>query len=75
MILVTTGGLESDYNASGSHGFTVSEVLAPFKATAHMTQMNYLPEIVIYAAKLQDQADLAKQLDGVVAQIEALTKK
>lgn len=73
-ILVTTGGIEAEYSSTGLHGFSVSEVLTPFKATAHMTKMNYLPEIVIYAAKLQDETALANQLDDVCAKIAALTK-
>lgn len=73
-ILTTTGGLESEYKAGGDHGFTVSEVLTPFKATANITKMNYLPEIVIYAAKLQSDADLQGQLDKVVEQIQGLTQ-
>lgn len=74
LILTTTGGLESEYKPGGDHGFTVSEVLTPFKATAHITKMNYLPEIVIYAAKLQDEKELDAQLENVGAQIELLTK-
>jgi len=73
-ILTTTGGLESEYKAGGDHGFTVSDVLTPFKATANITKMNYLPEIVIYAAKLQSETDLQGQLDKVVEQIHGLTK-
>lgn len=74
LVLTTTGGLESEYKTGGDHGFSVSEVLTPFKATAHITKMNYLPEIVIYAAKLQDEADLQKQLEDVCDQISKLTK-
>ena len=74
LILTTTGGLESEYKAGGDHGFSVSDVLTPFKATANITKMNYLPEIVIYAAKLQDQVELQKQLDDVCDQISKLTK-
>lgn len=73
-ILTTTGGLESEYQKDGDHGFTISEVLTPFKATAHITRMNYLPEIVIYAAKLQDESELQNQLATVCAQIAELTK-
>ena len=74
LILTTTGGLESEYRKDGDHGFTVSEVLTPFKATAHITKMNYLPEIVIYAAKLQNETDLQNQLTQVCDQIAELTK-
>ena len=74
LILTTTGGLESEYHKDGDHGFTVSEVLTPFKATAHITKMNYLPEIVIYAAKLQDESELQNQLADVCKQIADLTR-
>lgn len=73
-IITTTGGLESEYKPGGDHGFSVSEVLTPFKATANITKMTYLPEIVIYAAKLQAEAALEIELVEVVSKIQALTK-
>jgi glutathione-regulated potassium-efflux system ancillary protein KefG len=73
-VLTTTGGLESEYKPGGDHGFSITEVLTPFKATANITKMNYLPEIVIYAAKLQAEDELEIQLVDVVSKIEALTK-
>ncbi len=74
IVLTTTGGVESEYNASGEHGFDVSTVLTPYKSTASFTKMKYLPELVIYAANFLPQAELENEIARIVSEVEKLTK-
>ena len=72
-VLTTTGGIEELYSSKGEHGFSLSEILAPYKAIASFTKMNYLPELVIYAANFLKAEELESQIIQVCDQIKELT--
>lgn len=74
LVLTTTGGEKSEYNAVGEHGFTMSEILTPYKSLTKYTKMNYLPELVIYAANFLSVEELESQTSTIVEKIRALTK-
>lgn len=46
--VITTGGGQANYCATGKNNFTVLELLAPFKQTAKICNMNYLPPFVVH---------------------------
>ena len=48
-LLVTTGGAEVTYNADSDHGFTMDELVTPFKAIARYTKMVWVDPVIIYA--------------------------
>ena len=48
MIVTSVGGTKSDYRHGDLLNITMDEVLSPFKAFAHLTEMNYLPPYVTY---------------------------
>lgn len=72
-VLTTTGGIEELYSAKGEHGFSLSEILTPYKAIASFTKMNYLPELAIYAANFLKPEELESQITQVCDQIKSIT--
>jgi glutathione-regulated potassium-efflux system ancillary protein KefG len=60
--VVTAGGPEMTYSKEGWHGHTLSEFLLPFKQTAILCNMQYLPPYAIYGThrladpQIQEQA-------------------
>lgn len=45
---ITTGGQRQAYCAQGYNQHSISEFLVPFKQTANLCKMNYLPPFVLY---------------------------
>ncbi len=55
--VVTTGGAERAYSASGHNKFTMPELLRPFEATANLCGMIYEPPLVLHNANhVSDEA-------------------
>ncbi|MGA0236334.1 MAG: NAD(P)H-dependent oxidoreductase [Alphaproteobacteria bacterium] len=48
--VITTGGVESAYSASGHNKFTMTELLRPFEATANLCGMSYEPPLILHNA-------------------------
>lgn len=46
--VITTGGSEENYCATGRDRFTISELLEPFNQTTQVCKMNYLPPFVVH---------------------------
>jgi len=46
--VITTGGKQENYCATGRDRFTIPDLLEPFNQTAKVCQMNYLPPFVIH---------------------------
>lgn len=63
-LLITTGGAEVTYSADSDHGFTMDELVAPFKAIARFTKMVWLDPVIVYAvaAPLDEQIANAREL-------------
>ncbi len=74
LVLTTTGGIESEYGDLGEHGYPLTEVLTPYKSTASFTKMNYLPELVIYAANFLPENELQAEFSRISAEVAKLTK-
>lgn len=63
--VVSTGAPADAYQAGGSTGYTVSELLKPLQATAGLIGMTFLPPFVEHgagAASVQQVADSARRL-------------
>lgn len=73
VVLTTTGGIEDLYASGGEHGYAISEILTPYKSLASFTKMNYLPELVIYAANFMPAEELDSEVNRIYAEIEKLT--
>ncbi|MFB6421745.1 MAG: glutathione-regulated potassium-efflux system ancillary protein KefG [Candidatus Malihini olakiniferum] len=49
--VITTGEAEESYHPQGSNRFGMEEVLRPFRMTAAMSRMHWLPPMIIYWAR------------------------
>lgn len=58
--VITTGGGQQHYCATGKNNYTVLELLAPFKQTAKICNMNYLPPFVIHGTHKITSDELKK---------------
>ncbi len=56
--VISTGGNKEVYTKEGSNHFTIIEFLAPFKQTANLCRMEYLPPFVIYNANRLSSSEL-----------------
>jgi len=50
MTIISTGGNKEVYSKEGRNHFTINEFLAPFKQSANLCLMEYLPPYVIYGS-------------------------
>ncbi len=48
MSVITTGGRQEVYCAEGRNHFTVNEFLVPYRQSANLCHMDYLPPFVVY---------------------------
>jgi glutathione-regulated potassium-efflux system ancillary protein KefG len=50
MSVVTTGGRREVYSAQGRNHFTMNEFLVPYRQSANLCRMDYLPPFVVHGA-------------------------
>lgn len=60
MTAITTGGRLEAYREGGYNNFTINQLLAPFKQTAHLCHMQYLPPFIVYGTHILNNADIQK---------------
>ncbi len=66
--VISIGALEANYQRSGGHRFTITELLRPFEATAHLCGLRYHQPFTVQAGNgltpqaLQDKAQGYRQL-------------
>lgn len=56
--VISTGGRKEVYSASGSNHFTINQFLAPFKQSANLCRMKYLPPFVVHGSHMIEEKDL-----------------
>ena len=56
--VVTAGGSRESYTPEGHHGHTIHEFLLPFRQTAYLCNMIYLPPFVIHGTHRLENKDL-----------------
>ncbi len=57
---ITTGGRREVYQEGNLNNFTIPQFLAPFRQTAHMCNMIYMPPFVVHGTHLFSDADINK---------------
>lgn len=57
---ITAGGRLEAYESGGRNEFSIPEFLAPFKRTAHLCGMEYLPPFVVHGTHLLEEADIRR---------------
>lgn len=50
MSVISTGGNEEAYTAAGHHGHSIDDFLLPFRHTARLCQMTWLPPFVVHGS-------------------------
>jgi len=56
--VISTGGNKEVYSKEGRNQFTINEFLVPFKQSANLCNMEYLPPYVIYNSHTLTSADI-----------------
>jgi glutathione-regulated potassium-efflux system ancillary protein KefG len=56
--VISTGGGQQAYTPGGHHGFTIKDFLLPFRQTARLCNMTYLPPFVIHGTHRMKRADV-----------------
>jgi len=65
--VITTGGQKEVYSSKGHNHFTINEFLVPFKQSAWLCRMEYLPPFVVHGShtirdhELEDYAGMYKK--------------
>lgn len=59
--VISTGGSKEAYSKEGRNQYTVNEFLVPFRQTASLCRMEYLPPYVIYGLQSTTLADIENQ--------------
>lgn len=58
LTVISTGGNKEVYSKEGRNQFTINEFLVPFKQSANLCNMEYLPPYVIYNSHTLTSADI-----------------
>jgi len=69
MTTISTGGRESTYQSNGLNQYPINDFLIPFRQSANLCRMTYLPPFVIYGSHLLDDSAIhekSKQYRRVV---------
>ena len=56
--VITTGGKQENYCSTGKNVYTIQELLIPFKQTAKICNMNYIPPFVVHGTHQINPEDL-----------------
>jgi glutathione-regulated potassium-efflux system ancillary protein KefG len=56
--VISTGGGQEVYSKEGKNQFTINEFLVPFKQSANLCRMEYLPPYVIYESHTLTNTDI-----------------
>jgi len=60
--IISTGGSKEIYSSEGRNHFTINQFLVPFKQSANLCYMEYLPPYVIYGSHTLSAADIENQV-------------
>ena len=58
--VVSTGGQMEVYNEKGANKYTISEFLVPFRQSANLCRMKYLPPFVVHGSHILVEGDILK---------------
>ncbi|WP_341842923.1 NAD(P)H-dependent oxidoreductase [Chitinophaga caseinilytica] len=73
MQVISTGGNAHAYSPEGHHGHAVYDFLLPFRQTAALCHMEYLPPYVVPGSAHIDEAELGRYADGYVQLLQSLS--
>lgn len=70
--VITTGGRKEVYSEKGKNQFTINQFLAPYKQSANLCRMNYLPPFVVHGSHTISSAEIISQAEQYKKLILAL---
>lgn len=68
-LAASTGGVHESYREDGQHGHPFTAFLPPFRQTAQLCGMNWLPPHILHGAQQSDDAALAMHVDAYVERL------
>lgn len=60
MTAISSGGSREVYQEGGARGYSIRQLLLPFRQTAALCRMEYLPPFVVHGTHLLDEKGIAK---------------
>ena len=72
LLAVTTGGTEATYQPGGTHEHPFESFLPPYRQTAALCGMRFLPPRVVHGAHRLDEAAIAHAAESFAAHLRAL---
>lgn len=69
---LSTGGAESTYTPEGFHKFTLQEFLVPFKRTAELCNMAYLPPFAVHGSHRMSRTEIGNAASEYMAFLKYL---
>lgn len=73
MQVISTGGNAQAYTAEGHHGHAVYDFLLPYRQSALLCHMDYLPPYIVPGSAHIAGEDLARYADGYVQLLQGLS--
>lgn len=70
--VISTGGPQSAYSTAGHHHHTMGQFLIPFRQTAYLCNMTYLPPFVIHGTHMLDMPGIQRYSQQYRLLLEAL---
>ena len=70
--VISTGGSREVYSEEGRNHFTINQFLAPFKQSANLCRMEYLPPFVIHGSHTLDNAEIDKYVEKYIQLMQSL---
>lgn len=62
LTIISAGGSKELYSAAGKNHFTINQFLVPFKQSANLCYMDYLPPYVLYNSHVLSAADIGNHV-------------
>lgn len=65
MLSLTTGGSPESYHVDGMHGFPIENFLHPYKATAALCGMRWMPPMILHSARNFEHHEIVQHAEYV----------
>lgn len=70
--VISTGGRKEVYSEEGRHHYTVNQFLTPYRQSANLCRMEYLPPFVVHGSHTISQKEITAQAEKYLHVIQLL---
>jgi len=70
--VISTGGRKEVYSEEGRHHYTVNQFLTPYRQSANLCRMEYLPPFVVHGSHTISQKEITAQAEKYLQVIQLL---